>query len=61
VPQLRASGGEAEGGRGLELVAGLAARWGWRRRGGRMVTWFELRHGCATVTIRRLLQIDGVP
>jgi anti-sigma regulatory factor (Ser/Thr protein kinase) len=45
MPQLRASGDEAEGGRGLGLVAGLAARWGWRRRGGRMVTWFELRHG----------------
>jgi anti-sigma regulatory factor (Ser/Thr protein kinase) len=45
APQLRACGGEAEGGRGLGLVAGLAARWGWRRRGGRMVTWFELRHG----------------
>jgi anti-sigma regulatory factor (Ser/Thr protein kinase) len=45
VPQLRASGGEAEGGPGLGLVAGLAARWGWRRRSGRMVTWFELRHG----------------
>lgn len=45
VPQLRACGGEAEGGRGLGLVAGLAARWGWRRRGGRMVTWFELRCG----------------
>ena len=45
VPQLRACGGEAEGGRGLGLVAGLAARWGWRRRGGRTVTWFELRHG----------------
>jgi anti-sigma regulatory factor (Ser/Thr protein kinase) len=45
VPQLRACGGEAEGGRGLRLVAGLAARWGWRRRGGRVVTWFELRPG----------------
>jgi len=45
VPQLRACGGEAEGGRGLRLVAGLATSWGWRRRGGRTVTWFELRHG----------------
>jgi anti-sigma regulatory factor (Ser/Thr protein kinase) len=46
VPQLRACGGEAEDGRGLGLglVAGLAARWG-RRRGGRTVTWFGLRHG----------------
>jgi serine/threonine-protein kinase RsbW len=45
VPQLRACDGEAEGGRGLRLVAELAASWGWRRRGGRTVAWFELRHG----------------
>jgi anti-sigma regulatory factor (Ser/Thr protein kinase) len=42
APQLRPLGGDAEGGRGLQLVAALAARWGTRRRGGRMVTWFEL-------------------
>jgi len=42
VPELRAAGSDAEGGRGLGLVAALAARWGWRRRGGRTVTWFEL-------------------
>jgi len=40
VPQLRACGGEAEGGRSLRQVAGLATSWGWRRRGGRTVTWF---------------------
>jgi len=35
---------DAEGGRGLQFVAGLAARWGWRRRrGGRLVTWFEIQ------------------
>jgi anti-sigma regulatory factor (Ser/Thr protein kinase) len=45
TPELRPVGRDAEGGRGLQLVAGLAARWGWRRRGGRVVTWFELRHG----------------
>jgi anti-sigma regulatory factor (Ser/Thr protein kinase) len=44
VPQLRPADRDAEGGRGLGLVAGLAA-WGWRRRGVRTVTWFELRHG----------------
>jgi anti-sigma regulatory factor (Ser/Thr protein kinase) len=44
TPELRPASRDAEGGRGLQLVAGLAARWGWRRRGGRMVTWFELRH-----------------
>jgi serine/threonine-protein kinase RsbW len=43
VPTLRPAGRSAEGGRGLRLVAELAVRWGWRRRGGRTVTWFELR------------------
>ena len=42
TPKLRPAGRDAEGGRGLQLVAGLAARWGTRRRGGRLVTWFEL-------------------
>ena len=45
VPRLRPADRDAEGGRGLCLVAGLAARWGWRRRGGRTVTWFELSPG----------------
>jgi anti-sigma regulatory factor (Ser/Thr protein kinase) len=45
TPKLRPAGHDAEGGRGLQLVAALAARWGSRRRGGRMVVWFELRHG----------------
>ena len=45
TPELRPAGRDAEGGRGLQLVAALAARWGSRRRGGRMVVWFELRHG----------------
>ncbi len=43
VPELRAADKDAEGGRGLGLVAGLAARWGWLRRGARTVTWFELQ------------------
>ena len=38
------------GGRGLQLVAGLAARWGWRRRRGeRIVTWFECAYGRGAV------------
>jgi anti-sigma regulatory factor (Ser/Thr protein kinase) len=45
VPELRPADRDAEGGRGLHLVARLAARWGWRQRGGRTVTWFELSHG----------------
>jgi anti-sigma regulatory factor (Ser/Thr protein kinase) len=44
TPKLCPAGHDAEGGRGLQLVAALAARWGSRRRGGRMVVWFELRH-----------------
>jgi serine/threonine-protein kinase RsbW len=45
VPLPRLADGDAEGGRGLGLVAALAARWGWWRCGGRRVTWFEVRHG----------------
>jgi hypothetical protein len=44
TPELRPAGRDAERGRGLQLVVALAARWGWRRRGGRTVTWFELSH-----------------
>ncbi|MCW2935798.1 MAG: putative anti-sigma regulatory factor, serine/threonine protein kinase [Actinomycetia bacterium] len=43
VPELRPACDDAEDGRGLGLVATLAAQWGWRRRGGRTVTWFEIR------------------
>jgi len=43
TPELRPAGRDAEGGRGLQLVAALAARWGSRRRGGRRVTWFEIQ------------------
>jgi len=41
VPELVSAGGDEEGCRGLQLVADLATRWGWRWRGGRTVTWFE--------------------
>jgi anti-sigma regulatory factor (Ser/Thr protein kinase) len=43
VPELRPASEDAEDGRGLGLVAELAARWGWRRCGGQIVTWFELQ------------------
>jgi anti-sigma regulatory factor (Ser/Thr protein kinase) len=45
VPALSPVDDDAEGGRGLQFVACLATRWGWRRHGGRTVTWFELRDG----------------
>src|SRR5271156_6373826 len=38
VPELCPAGRDAEGGRGLQLVAGLAARWGWRQHSERTVT-----------------------
>jgi hypothetical protein len=43
VPEPRPVDCDAEDGRGLQLVAHLAARWGWRRRGGRTMTWFEIQ------------------
>jgi anti-sigma regulatory factor (Ser/Thr protein kinase) len=45
VPRLLPADREADGGRGLWLVAGLAAQWGSWRSEGRTVTWFELQHG----------------
>lgn len=45
TPQLRRSGDDVEDGRGLGLVAAMAVRWGWQRRGRRTVTWFELQDG----------------
>jgi anti-sigma regulatory factor (Ser/Thr protein kinase) len=46
VPEPRPAGSDSEDGRGLHLVARLATRWGWLRRGGRTVTWFELSQPC---------------
>jgi hypothetical protein len=43
VPELAPVARDAEGGRGLQLVTGLASRWGWRRCGGRTMTWFEIQ------------------
>jgi two-component sensor histidine kinase len=43
VPKQRPADSDAEDGRGLQFVARLALRWGWRRRGGRTVTWFEIQ------------------
>jgi anti-sigma regulatory factor (Ser/Thr protein kinase) len=42
MPEMGPAAGDGEGGRGLQIVARPAARWGYRRRGGRTVTWFEL-------------------
>ncbi|WP_181160626.1 ATP-binding protein [Streptomyces solincola] len=41
-PRPRQAGGEETGGRGLELVDGLADRWGWQHEGGGKSIWCEV-------------------
>ncbi|NJP99906.1 ATP-binding protein [Streptomyces sp. PLAI1-29] len=41
-PRRRCAEGEETGGRGLELVAGLADRWGWRSEGSGKAIWCEV-------------------
>ena len=42
VPSPHAHDDLAERGRGLQLVRDLSARWGYRREGNGLVTWFEV-------------------
>lgn len=41
-PQPRPASPEDEGGRGMEIVDKLSARWGWRARGPVKVVWLDL-------------------
>ncbi len=41
-PRQRHADGEETGGRGLELVDGLADRWGWRPEGTGKSIWCEV-------------------
>lgn len=41
-PVPRRAGGDDSGGRGLELVDGLADRWGWQREGAGKRIWCEV-------------------
>jgi anti-sigma regulatory factor (Ser/Thr protein kinase) len=41
-PQPRQATADDEGGRGMELVDKLSARWGWRARGQVKVVWLDL-------------------
>ncbi|MFI5865250.1 ATP-binding protein [Streptomyces sp. NPDC051546] len=42
APSPRQASGEDTGGRGLELVDGLADRWGWQREGAGKRIWCEI-------------------
>lgn len=42
LPHARARNDALEGGRGLEMVSGVAARWGCARRGAGKLVWAEL-------------------
>nr|WP_203644719.1 ATP-binding protein [Streptomyces sp. SID14478] len=42
APTPRHAGGEETNGRGLELVDGLADRWGWRPEGAGKAIWCEI-------------------
>ncbi|MEU0088377.1 ATP-binding protein [Streptomyces sp. NPDC006274] len=44
-PRPRHARGEDTGGRGLELVDGLADRWGWQREGAGKSIWCEVDRG----------------
>ncbi|MGB8020248.1 MAG: ATP-binding protein [Candidatus Nanopelagicales bacterium] len=41
-PSPRTADPDDEGGRGMELVSKLSARWGWRAAGHSKVVWFDL-------------------
>jgi anti-sigma regulatory factor (Ser/Thr protein kinase) len=45
APEPRHADGEDTNGRGLELVTGLADRWGWRPEGGGKSIWCEVDRG----------------
>ncbi|MFI9203569.1 ATP-binding protein [Streptomyces sp. NPDC053048] len=44
-PRRRRADGDETGGRGLELVDGLADRWGWHREGAGKRIWCEVDRG----------------
>ncbi|MFI6059061.1 ATP-binding protein [Streptomyces sp. NPDC051286] len=51
-PQQRHAQGEDTGGRGLELVDGLADRWGWQPEGAGKRIWCEVDRGAPVVQMR---------
>jgi anti-sigma regulatory factor (Ser/Thr protein kinase) len=60
-PQQRHAEGEDTGGRGLELVDGLADRWGWQPEGAGKRIWCEVDRGAPVVQMRTGAHGPGVP
>lgn len=60
-PQQRHAQGEDTGGRGLELVDGLADRWGWQLEGAGKRIWCEVDRGAPVVQMRTGAHGPGVP
>jgi anti-sigma regulatory factor (Ser/Thr protein kinase) len=53
-PALRRAGRNETGGRGLELVDGLADRWGWRPEGSGKQIWCEIDRDVKPVALTAL-------
>ncbi|MFJ6466472.1 ATP-binding protein [Streptomyces sp. NPDC091387] len=51
-PQQRHAEGEDTGGRGLELVDGLADRWGWQPEGAGKRIWCEVDRGIPLIQVQ---------
>ncbi|WP_392672015.1 ATP-binding protein [Streptomyces sp. LN785] len=51
-PRQRHAEGEDTGGRGLELVDGLADRWGWQPEGAGKQIWCEVDRGAPVVQLQ---------
>jgi hypothetical protein len=60
-PQQRHAEGEDTGGRGLELVDGLADRWGWQPEGAGKRIWCEVDRGAPVVQMQAGAHGPGMP
>ncbi|MER5771381.1 ATP-binding protein [Streptomyces sp. NPDC001985] len=54
-PRQRHADGEDTNGRGLELVDGLADRWGWQEEGSGKSIWCEVDRGVPEVAYERVV------
>lgn len=59
-PRQRHAAGEDTGGRGLELVDGLADRWGWQPEGAGKQIWCEVDRGTPVMQVQMQAGAYGV-